>query len=66
MLPLHVVPLPVVLLASAAVQVGKSSANRAAKAANKKAATAAAEEGSAVLSSVFAKGSKALDDLKKV
>lgn len=47
-------------------QVGKSSANRASKAANKKAATAAAEEGSAALSAVFAKGSKALEDLRKV
>lgn len=49
-----------------ASQVGKSCANRASKAANKKAATAAAEEGSAALSAVFAKGSKALDDLRKV
>jgi len=50
----------------AGLQVGKSSANRASKAVNKKAATAAAEEGSAALSSVFAKGAKALDDLRKV
>jgi predicted Fe-Mo cluster-binding NifX family protein len=48
------------------LQVGKSSANRASKAANKKAATAAAEEGSAALIAVFSKGSKALEDLRKV
>jgi hypothetical protein len=47
-------------------QVGKSSANRASKAVNKKAANAAAEDGSAALSAVFAKGSKALEDLRKV
>jgi hypothetical protein len=48
------------------LQVGKSSANRASKAANKKAATAAAEEGSAALIAVFSKGAKALEDLRKV
>jgi hypothetical protein len=48
------------------VQVGKSSANRASNAINKKAATAAAEEGSAALSAVFAKGAKSLEDLRKV
>lgn len=52
--------------ASFSLQVGKSAANRASKAANKKAATAAAEEGSAALSTVFAKGAKALEDLRKV
>lgn len=49
-----------------APQVGKSSANRASKAPNKKSATVAAEEGSAALSAVYAKGAKAIDDLKKV
>jgi hypothetical protein len=47
-------------------QVGKGFANRAANAANKRAAAAVAEEGSAALVAVFAKGSKAVEDLKKV
>lgn len=53
-------------LRKALQEVGKSSANRASKAANKKAATAAAEEGSAALSAVFAKGAKTLEDLRKM
>lgn len=47
-------------------QVGKGYANRAANAANKRAAAAVAEEGSAALAAVFEKGSKAVEDLKKV
>jgi hypothetical protein len=47
-------------------QVGKGFANRAANAANKRAAAAVAEEGSAALAAVFVKGSKAVEDLKKV
>lgn len=47
-------------------QTGKSFANRASNAANKKAATAVAEEGAAALSEVFNKGSKTIEDLKKV
>jgi hypothetical protein len=48
------------------LQTGKGFANRASNAANKKAATAVAEEGSAALAAVFAKGAKAVEDLKKV
>jgi hypothetical protein len=48
------------------LQVGKGFANRAANAANKRAATAVAEEGSAALAAVFTKGAKAVEDLKKV
>lgn len=47
-------------------QTGKGYANRASNAANKKAATAVAEEGAAALAAVFSKGSKAIEDLKKV
>lgn len=54
------------VLCASRAQIGKSSANRASKAVNKKAATAAAEEGSAALSAAFAKGAKALEDLRKV
>lgn len=48
------------------MQVGKGYANRAANAANKRAAAAVADEGSAALAAVFGKGAKAVDDLKKV
>ncbi|KAF6264314.1 P-loop containing nucleoside triphosphate hydrolase protein [Scenedesmus sp. NREL 46B-D3] len=47
-------------------EVGKGFANRAANAANKRAAAAVAEEGAAALAAVFAKGAKAVEDLKKV
>lgn len=66
MCPLCVLHHPWLACSLAGWQVGKSSANRASKAANKKAATAAAEEGSAALQAVFAKGAKSIEDLKKV
>ncbi|WIA15058.1 hypothetical protein OEZ85_001756 [Tetradesmus obliquus] len=47
-------------------EVGKGFANRASNAANKRAAAAVAEEGSEALAAVFAKGAKAVEDLKKV
>jgi hypothetical protein len=60
----HTFPLLVALLLLP--QVGKGFANRAANAANKRAAAAVAEEGSAALAAVFDKGAKAVEDLKKV
>eukprot|EP00775_Hariotina_reticulata_P012325 gene12325-12460_t len=53
-------------LRKALQETGKGFANRASNAANKKAATAVAEEGSAALAAVFAKGAKAVEDLKKL
>ncbi|KAF8060507.1 nog-1 [Scenedesmus sp. PABB004] len=53
-------------LRKALQETGKGYANRAANAANKRAAAALAEEGSAALGALFDRGAKAMEDLKRV
>lgn len=48
------------------LQTGKGYANRAAHAPKKKDATALADEGAEVLTTLFSRGSKAVEDLRKV
>jgi GTP1/Obg family GTP-binding protein len=53
-------------LRKAIQEVGKAYANRAAKAANKREATLAADEGAEMMQKIFTKGARSIDDLKRV